>query len=407
MKQGFILCIVLCLAGPARGQGTDRLDYRGIIELQAFSNNSSQSWYSGGFAKLRYDKDSFPVQLSKTGLHLDYRLTDTFWVRTLTTAYTDPNFDPNIVEAYINYRRVPRGPLRIRAKAGAFHLPLSAENKGLAWSSLYSTTPSVINSWVGEELRVIGTELEISLPGRPRQSLHDFSFTAGIYGYNDGAGTILSYRGWAPHDRQTGLGDRLRLIPEFPGHVRQFGPFKELDDRPGFYLGGSWGYMQRLTFTAMHYDNRADPSAIRSKQIAWHTRFDHVSVELELPEDFKLIGQYILGESFIDNKVTGFSTDVDNSAWFLLLTRRINKHRGTLRYENFNVDDLDAFKGTVHNSDETGSSWMLAYRYDLSDKILLGAEWLQIRSERDGRANIEGILAETERQLLFNMSYRF
>src|SRR5687767_8692090 len=161
---------MLALAGPVSAQQSDWLDYRGNIEVQAFINNSSQSWYSGGWSKLRYDKDSFPVQLGKAGLHLDFRLTDTLWARTLSTAYTDPDFDPNIVEAYLNYRPVPRGPLRIRAKAGAFYMPLSTENIGIAWSSPYSTTWSVINSWVGEELRVIGSEIIVDWSGRSRQS---------------------------------------------------------------------------------------------------------------------------------------------------------------------------------------------------------------------------------------------
>jgi len=407
VRLGIIIFAVVWLTTPASAQISSKLDYRGIIELQAFNNTSSQSWYSGGFAKLRYDADSFPIQLGKAGLHLDYRLIDTLWIRTLSAAHTDPDFDVGVIEAYLQYRPVPRGPLRLRAKAGAFHLPVSLENKGIAWSSLYSTTPSVINAWTGEELRVIGAELDLTWPGRPRQSPHDFSLTGGIFGFNDGAGTIIAYRGWAQHDRQTHLDSRLRLIPEFPGQIRQFDPFREIDDRPGYYVAGSWAYMQRITLSALHYDNRAEPTAIRNRQIAWRTRFDQISAEIDFANDIKLIGQYMLGDSLIDNRVTGLRSDVDYSAWFILLTRLINKHRVSLRYEKFEVNDLDLFKGTIHNSDETGDSWMLAYRYRFSDQIQLGAEWLQIRSKRGSRLIIEGIGSETEKQLLFNISYRF
>lgn len=348
----FILLILYAGASPA--QQSDWLDYRGILELQAFSNNSSKSWYSGGFAKLRYDQDSFPLQLGKAGLHLDAHLSDTLWLRTLGTAYTDPKLDPNLIEAYLHYRPVPHGPLRIRARVGAFQLPLSAENKGVAWSSLYSTTPSVINSWVGEEVRVIGSELELAWPGRARQSAHDFSVTAGLYGFNDGITTLIAYRGWAANDRLTGIGDKLRLIPESPGQVRQFNPMREIDDRVGYYIAGSWVYQQWLELNLLHYNNRAEPTAIRNRQIAWNTEFDHVSLQLNLPQDVKLIGQYIKGASFIDNKVTGFSSDINYSAWYVMFTRLIDKHRLSLRYENFNVEDNDRFKFSVHNSDETG-----------------------------------------------------
>jgi hypothetical protein len=399
--------LLLALTSPSLASGAEWLDYRGIAELQLFDNNSSTNWYRGGFAKLRYDDEAVPIQLGKAALHADLRLTDTLWARTLTTAYTYPTFDPNIIEAYLNLRPVPRGPMQIRAKAGAFHLPLSTENKGLGWSSLYSTTPSVINAWVGEELRVIGGELELAWPGKARASAHDFQLLAGVYGFNDGAATIIAYRGWAPHDRQTGLGDKLRLIPEFPGQVRQFNPFREIDDRPGYYAGAGWTYAHWLEVNVLHYDNRAEPTAIRKRQIAWQTRFDHVSVELNLPEAFRLSGQYLIGDSFIDNKVTGFSSDVDYAAWFVMLSRLIGQHRLAARFERFEVDDLDRFKESVHNSDETGYSWMLSWRYQLTRELQVGTEWLQIHSERGARAAISGIRAETEKQLLFNIGYRF
>lgn len=407
LKPILWFCMLLALAGRVEAQRPDWLDYRGIVDLQIFDNSSSTSWYKGGFAKLRYDHRSVPFQPGKAAFHLDLRPTDTLWIRTLAAAYTDPGIDAGIVEAYLNYRPVPQGPLHLRAKAGAFHLPLSLENKGIAWSSLYSTTPSVINSWVGEELRVIGTELELTWPGRPRQSAYDFSVTGGLFGFNDGAATIVAYRGWAQHDRQTDLDAKLRLIPEFEGQTRQFDPFREIDDRIGYYLAGSWTWRERMEVNVLHYDNRAEPTAIRNRQIAWQTGFDHFSVQLELPYRFRLIGQYLIGDSFIDNKVTGFSTDIDYAAWFVLLSRLVGAHRYSVRYEKFNVDDFDVFKAPVHNSNETGSSWMLAWRYPLNKQIQLGAEWLQIRSKRDARFMIEGISAETEKQILFNISYRF
>ena len=407
IRQTILIIITLCISDTAWSQSNNILDLRGMVELHALSNNSSQSWYSGGFAKLRYDDDSLPVQLGKAALHADLRLTDTFWLRSLVTAYTDPGFDPNLIEAYLSYRPVPRGPLQIRVKAGAFHLPISLENKGFAWSSLYSTTPSVINTWIGEELRVIGTEVNLAMPGRFRQSAHDFSITAGAFGLNDGAATIIAYRGWSQHDRQTGLGDNLRLIPEFPDQIRQFGPFREIDDRVGFYLGGSWEYQRRVQINMMHYDNRADPTAMRDGQIAWHTSFDHVSIQFNLPKNTRLIGQYLFGDTFLNNQVTGFMAWVEYSSWYLMLSQRINEHRISARYERFDTDDLDTFKTAIHNSNEDGWGWLISYRYQLNKSIQIGAEWLQLKTNRDSRFLSEGIRSETESQLLLNFNYRF
>jgi hypothetical protein len=343
------------------------------------------------------------------GLHVDLHLDDTFWIRTLVTAYTDPKFDPNIIEAYFHYRPVPKGPTRLRFKAGAFHLPISTENKGIAWTSLYSTTPSMINAWVGEEMRILGAQIELDWPARFRRSAHGYSLVAGVYGFNDGAGTLLAYRGWSQHNRQTGIGDKIRLVPDLVANrpLRQQNVFYEIDDRIGYYIGGTWSYIERLEIKALHYDNRADPSAKQGFQLAWKTRFNNISAEFELPYDTRLIGQFITGDTDINDLERANRSLSDYQAWFLLLSRRIDKHRISARYENFSVDDLDNNKATVHNADENGWSWMLAYRYQLRKEIQFGLEWLQIHSKNTARFLTGGKASETENQLLFSANYRF
>ncbi|NNE39172.1 MAG: hypothetical protein HKN08_12770, partial [Gammaproteobacteria bacterium] len=280
------------------------------------------------------------------------------------------------------------------------------ENRGLGWSSLYSVSPSVINAWIGEELRVIGGEFNIQFPGRQRGSAHSFGVTGGAFGFNDGAGTILAYRGWSTHDRQTGLGDALRLIPE-NGQDRKFDPFREIDDRPGYYISGNWSYLDLLEFKLMHYDNRADPTAFRNGQVAWHTVFEHASLQINFPKNIRLLSQYMTGDTHLNNLNTGFRGDVDFESWYVLLTRVINNHRLSARYEKFSTDDQDVFVMSVHNSNENGWAWMLAYQYHIWSNLKMGIEWLQIKSERQTRQIIEGIPSETENQLLFNLNYHF
>jgi hypothetical protein len=407
-RQLIYLCLWLPL-GNAWAQSMDMLDIRGIVDIHAFTNNSSLSWYSRGFGKLRYDDGSFPLQLGSAALHVDLHLSDTLWLRSLTTAYTDPKFDPNLIEAYFNYRPVPRGPTRMRVKAGVFHLPISTENKGIGWSSLYSTTPSMINSWVGEELRVVGTELEFNWPGRFRRSAHDYTLLAGLYGFNDGAGTLLAYRGWAQHDRQTGFEDTLVLVPDLEAGIpiRQFHPFWEIDKRVGYYIGGAWSYINHLEIKYMHYDNRADPTARKGFELAWETRFEHVSAEIELPAETRLLAQFISGDTYILNLNNNNVSLTDYQSWFVLLSRRIGQHRISARYEYYEAKDLDGRKNTVHNADEDGWSWMLAWRYQFSKEIQVGLEWLQIRSNKAARLLVLGDASETENQLLLNMNYRF
>jgi len=109
----------------------------------------------------------------------------------------------------------------------------------------------------------------------------------------------------------------------------------------------------------------------------------------------------------MNNLNTGFRGDVDFEAWYVLVTRVINKHRISARYEVFSTDDNDVFVTSVHNSNESGWSWMLAYQYQVRANLKLGIEWLQIKSERQTREIIENIPSETENQLLFNINYTF
>ena len=57
----FISLLCLCLTGHAE----DRLEIRGLIELQAVYNNAEKNWQDGGFSNTRYDSDSFPLRLGK------------------------------------------------------------------------------------------------------------------------------------------------------------------------------------------------------------------------------------------------------------------------------------------------------------------------------------------------------
>ncbi len=62
------------------------------------------------------------------------------------------------LEAYAAWHPASDGPLNWSVKAGAFFPTISLENDDLGWTSPYTLTPSAINSWIGDELRTIGSE---------------------------------------------------------------------------------------------------------------------------------------------------------------------------------------------------------------------------------------------------------
>ena len=49
-------------------------------------------------------------------------------------------------------------------KAGAFFPTISLENDDIGWTSPYTLSASAINTWIGEELRTIGTEGTLRFP---------------------------------------------------------------------------------------------------------------------------------------------------------------------------------------------------------------------------------------------------
>ncbi len=130
------------------------------------------------------------------------------------------------------------------------------------------------------------------------------------------------------HDRQSRFDDELPLPPSpliqpgmlFEDNVPYIAPCREIDSRAGYYVNGEWCFAQQLLIRAMHYDNRADPTADEDGQYAWTTKFE-VTQNDQTPQ-------------------------VDNA--------------------------------------EHGDVWTFAYLYDFSDKVSFGAESLSLKTDRFG-----------------------
>jgi hypothetical protein len=65
---------------------------------------------------------------------------------------------------------------------------------------------------------------------------------------NDPAGSLLTWKGWSVHDRQSRFSDDLPLAPlpqiqpgmMFGAQDPYVEPFQEIDDEPGFYVNAEW-----------------------------------------------------------------------------------------------------------------------------------------------------------------------
>ena len=144
------------------------------------------------------------------------------------------------LEGYGRYRRIEIPALEWQFKLGAFFPPISLENQEIGWTSPWTITPSAINSWVGEEPRTIGDETSL--------------------------------------ERRSGTGS------------------------PGWYGAVAWRADGLGRLTVLRYDNRADPTAIRQGQIAWHTQFTSVGAEGDIGE-VVILTQGMVGDTEIDPSI--------------------------------------------------------------------------------------------------------
>ena len=156
----------------------------------------------------------------------------------------------------------------------------------------------------------------------------------------------------------------------------------------------------------MHYDNRADPTAFEDGQYAWGTKFEHIAVQVALPRDWDLMFQWMTGTAVMGPASNGIHlVDTEFGSSYLMLTRLFDRHRVSLRYDIFEVtqnDDTDD-----DNNDEDGFVWTLAYFYELSNKVSLGAESIIIKTHHCGWKYYDIDQSRTEKQLQLSVRLRF
>lgn len=363
------------------------------------------AWTEGGFGKLRHDEDG----LSFNRAFADYRgrLTDTLDTHVVLEAYDDGVGSAiDYTEAYVEWRPVPRSSTRYRVKLGTFYPTLSLENTGAGWSSPYTLSSSAINTWIAEEIRTTGLDLSLSFRPESLGGAQTFSFNVTAFGGNDPAGSLLSWKGWSVHDRQTRPSDDLPLpaVPQLQpggmfGHQESWAePLLELDREVGFFMNLEWQLGSRVLVRLSRYDNEADPEVFKRGQYAWLTKFDHVAVQATLPGDVGLFAQW-MGGSTVMGPWLGewYPVDAEYEAAYLMLTRSLGRHRVSARYDSFSVRDYDEIPGDDNGED--GHAWTLAYQYRLNGHATLALEWLRIRSERPAFAYFDLPETATEEQL--------
>ena len=406
--------LLIAAPSPARGEpDTSRIDWG--LDLALVNSSGHPSWLEGSAGKLRYDPAHDGGVVSRGFIDYERLLGSTVTAHVISEIYCDGHGSTvDLTEAYLDWRPMTATATRFRVKSGVFYPRVSLENVGPGWSSPYTISSSAINTWVGEELRAVGAELTVSHRLQSLGNLHTVSLHAALFGGNDPAGGLMAWKGWSIHDRQSRLNDEIPLppVPRIqPGDWWEdqapfITPLLEIDESPGYYVNLEWRYGSKLLVRAMHYDNRADPQGIENNQFAWWTYFDHLGVQATLPGDVGLMAQWMDGFTAWGRLTDGvYSVDNEFRSSYLLLTRKFDRHRLTVRYDDFEVSEDDTTP--LDENRETGHAWTVAYRYTATEHVAIAAEWLEIRTIRPAWRYFDLSEARTERQFQIALQLRF
>ncbi|HLZ96454.1 MAG TPA: hypothetical protein VKP66_00825 [Steroidobacteraceae bacterium] len=378
----------------------DRVSMNGSVDLRLVHATGDPSYLNGGLGALRFDPEHDGVRFGRAFLAPKWRLTDVVTVRAVIDAYGDHDRNPvDLSEFYLDVRPFPTSSIRWHARIGAFFMPVSLENRGIGWTDVYSITPSAVNTWLGEEFRTIGAEVEARWLGASSGYLGDVALVAAAYGWNDPAGALIAQRGFALTDRPSTLFGSLGKPPT------RF--YYEIDRKPGYYYGLSWRHHDRLEIRALRYDNHGDlGAATEAGGNAWRTRFSSLGARLEPSAYWTFIAQYLDGDTTEAADSPGEDQfHLGFHAAFALASLNWARERLTARYDDFHTHQLSGIYDLPN--DDSGHSWTFAWLHECGDHWQFVAEWLRVASRFPPRLELGEPAQQVETQFQLAARYRF
>lgn len=413
--KNFLYAPILLMVSTLPSQSQDNFpefSVTAFVDARISHSRGELGWLDGGYGKTRYGTDANGNEKTRLNLAEASLLFETKFNWELSS-FVHVKFDPeqkndiDVVEVYLSYNKLMDSGYRTKARLGTFYPHISLENTDIAWTSPYSITSSAINSWIGEEIKTTGLELFLE----KELEQHAISVTVGLFGFNDPAGTLLAFRGWALQDSKTTIFGQFPLPP-----VHSIGPngklavqdpyvvpHLEVDNKIGYYGGLSWEYFGYFSLNGLYYNNRGDREAVIGGQYGWETEFLNIGLSVDLFEDIEIFGQFLKGNTKMGGLVHGeIAIDTDYDSFYILASKTFDKHRISIRFDDFSVSDNTLVY--YDNNNETGHSWMVAYSVDLFDQQRLMLEFLHVNSDRANRA--EHGFATQSKENLIQASYR-
>jgi hypothetical protein len=381
----FSACALALAAGSARAQ---EFHLDGMLDLRVFHPSGQRGNLDGGLGKTERGSGERP---SAAGVAFDAlvlrgvaELTPDFHI--VAELRSDPRQKAavDLLDAYAVWRPVSITRWRWTLKGGAFFPPISLENERIGWTSDWTLTPSAINSWVGDELRTIGTEGTLEWRG----DVDHFEAKVAVFGWNEPAGAAIEDRGWAFSGMPHGLFDHVRIASVAGSSGRTVAhsysyDFKQLDGTPGWYAGITWERPDFGRLSLLRYDNMADPSAHDSNDFGWRTKFWSLGYSTELGE-LVVLAQAMIGSTVIV-PVPSFVSTTHFYAGYVLVGWEREHWRYALRFDQFGTHETQP--GPDQNS-EHGMALTAAITWSPVTWARITAEVLEVDSWRTQRSRL-------------------
>ena len=409
-------------------QLSDAAEYKfhGIVDIRASSTDSvEKSYIAGGQGKFGVS-DGSQFFIAQAGMDLSAQWDNGLSIHGVLNSFLDDEDSATgVTEAYVKYRTLPNASgYRLQVKGGIFYPEISLENNAFAWASKDTLNSSTLNTWIGEEIRVLGSEFKITRLGRMNNDAYDLSFSATAFVSNDPSGALLAWHGWTMSSRQT-LWREAREIPWFPalaeggdlaGQARKSKPFLEIDDDIGYHLRGEWSLHNKIELSAGYYNNKATPYDVINGQYGWQTRFYHLGMRWNVSKNISITSQYLSGDTLMQSSPGSDVVNNDYNNGFFSLTYKWQdfpwgdksgnrKHKSTVRLEDFSVTDNDNTLGD--NNNESGQALTLNHSYRLSSHWFISAELNYIDSKRPARSYLNDSIDSVDKQMQLSARYFF
>lgn len=375
-KTGAVLLWMIATSALTTGAvaQTSSFQLHGFITAREIYVKAPPSWIDGGFGR-------FDVGANNTGdhrvLNLDVAQLGMDWTPTRWLALhadgvarKEPSGTKGsrggLVQAYAEVHSE-----RWRLRAGSFWLPTSRENVDPLWNSRYTITYSALNTWIGEEVRPLGADLQFS---------PNFYLTLGATAFrgNDTMGTELADRGWTFGNRLSVYNENLPQPPPDTDTTRPIG--KDLDHRNGYSERIRVQLPERAVLQVTHIDNRAELIPSIYNQTPWHTQFNVVGGDLGSRGKATVAAEWASGWTEVG--FPGGSYKMDFETGYVLLSYKPRADRWSVRFDEFST--RSHIRSADDSSHENGHAVTVAWLRDAGQHMRLGLEYARVKGDRPG-----------------------